>query len=574
MPCHARKPPRGSGNRWKTPGPQPGRCGAASPLQGPSRVVPSDRAFALPMRDRVGPLRPGRRNVGEASRRPAAPGDETRVPDRSRRGFAREAALYGAGVVIARAVSFAMLPIYTRFLSPGDYGALQILQMVTDVTAILLSGGLASGVLRFTLKARTPEDRHAVVSTAFVLLTGLHAIGAVGLVLAAPILARSVLSQAGADGALWIRVVAGSFVLEAVLAVPMLWLQATRRAGLHTTASLGRLVLQLALNVTLVVFFGFGVLGVLIGTLVANGVVGGALTVLVWRETGLRPRRDAARDLRRYGLPYQVGMLGSFFLTFGDRFFLEHYRGLAAVGIYGLAYQFAFLLHGLGPLPYFRAWSPRRLALSTEPREIRDASYNQSLVELSLVLVSLAVAIALFVRPVLTILSAPEFRPAAELVPILLVATIFQVYTDTVALGIEVSEKTRYASLAIWISVGVILVLYALLIPPLGGLGAALATVASMAVRFACTLAFSQRLWPVAWNFRPSARLLGIATAAVALDAAIAAEGFAARVAVASVLLAAYLGAAWALVLDPALRTRLLALASSPGSVFGVPPRP
>lgn len=500
-------------------------------------------------------------SIGEARTKPAQGS-----------GFARQAALYGVGVVVARTISFLMLPVYTRFLSPSDYGVLQILQMVLDVTAILLSGGLASGVIRFTLKARTPEERHAVVSTAFLLLTGLHATGALLLAMAAPFVARTLLSEAGPEGAFWIRIVAASFVLEAVLAVPMLWLQAHGRAGLHTAASLGRLLLQLAINLTLVVFLGFGVSGVLIGTLVANAVVGGGLALLMVQETGLRLRREAARDLRRFGVPYQVGMAGSFLLTFGDRFFLEHFQGLATVGLYGLAYQFAFLLHGLGPMPFFRAWGPRRLALSTEPRELRDRSYNESFLQLNLILVSLAVAIALFVRPALWILSAPDFWPAATLVPVLLAATVFQVWTDAVGLGIEVSEQTRWASIAIWISVAVILVLYATLIPPWGGMGAALATLASMAVRFGCTLRFSQRLWPVAWRWGATLRLAACGVTAVVANEALAPSAWSAQVAWASLLFAGFVAASFALAVDAPLRAKLRMLLSSPRRVLGAGP--
>ncbi len=48
-----------------------------------------------------------------------------------------------------------MLPVYTRFLTPADYGILQLLSMVTDVAAILFTAGMSSGVQRFFFKAET-----------------------------------------------------------------------------------------------------------------------------------------------------------------------------------------------------------------------------------------------------------------------------------------------------------------------------------------------------------------------------------------------------------------------------------
>jgi len=431
------------------------------------------------------------------------------------RGFARDAMVYAAGIVLARLVSFLMLPIYTRYLSPSDYGVLQVLQITIDVTAIALSAGLATGVMRFYLKAPTPAQAGRVISTAIFLLVGLNAVGTLLLLLLAEPVARLALTGAGEGGPTLVRLAALNFVLEPLFTVSMLYLQVLRRPGAFLTASLVKLVLQLGLNVLLVVGLGWGPKGVLVGTLLATAVVGGGLTVWTLGRTGLRFDREAMRSLRRFGVPYQIATAGTFVLTFGDRFFLEAYHGLAAVGIYGLAYQFGFLLASLGPQPYFRAWAPQRLALAVEPRPVRDADYAQSFLRLNLIQVLLAAAIALGIRPILTVMSAPEFHGAASLVAPILASFVFQTWTDAVSLGIEVSEQTRYATYATWLSVIAILALYALLIPPFAGFGAAAATVVAAFLRFACTYAWSQRLWPVSWNWAPNLRLTAYATLCV-----------------------------------------------------------
>jgi O-antigen/teichoic acid export membrane protein len=490
--------------------------------------------------------------------RPASPSPTPRS------NLARETMIYGLGVVLTRAVSFMMLPVYTRYLTPTDYGVLQLVQMVLDVTAILLSAGLTSGVLRFYLKAESEDERRAVVSSAFFMLCGLNALGGLGLAASATRIADLFLSGAGPEGSLLLRIVSVTFFLEAFVAVPLLLLQVRRLAGWYMAASLTRLLLQLTLNIILVVVLGWGVKGVLIGTLCANLVVGGTLTFWMLRQTGLRMRRSAIRDLRRFGVPYQIATAGSFILTFGDRFFLQHYHGLAAVGLYGLAYQFGFLLHSLGPVPFFRAWSPHRLALASEPREIRDRSYNESFLHLNLILISLAAGIAIFIRPTLTILSAPEFWPAAAFVPLIVAAFVLQVWTDAVNLGIEVSEQTRFASLSVWISVVVILVLYTLLVPPFAGMGAALATMLSMAVRFGCTLRFSQQLWPVSWHWAPQLRLAAYGAAVVVASVVLTPTGILPQLGLGVLLFAVYAACVWTDTLGPDLRARVRGWVSSP----------
>jgi O-antigen/teichoic acid export membrane protein len=41
----------------------------------------------------------------------------------------RHALVYGAGILLAKAIAFVMLPVYTRFLTPSDYGVMELIEM-------------------------------------------------------------------------------------------------------------------------------------------------------------------------------------------------------------------------------------------------------------------------------------------------------------------------------------------------------------------------------------------------------------------------------------------------------------
>src|SRR5207248_10303283 len=101
-----------------------------------------------------------------------------------------------------------------------------------------------------------------------------------------------------------------------------------------------------------------------------------------------------------------------------------------------------------------------------------------------------------------------------DLVPIILIAYVLQSWTMMHNLGIQVRERTEAYTLATWAGAIVALAGYAVLIPRLFGLGAALATVASFAVREWAVYALSQRLWRVRYRWGPVIRLLAVAIAA------------------------------------------------------------
>src|SRR5512147_2896613 len=82
----------------------------------------------------------------------------------------RHTLVYAAGILLAKAVSFAMLPIYTRFLTPSDYGVMELIEMTLDVVAILAGARVAVGIFRYYHKASSDEERDAVISTALMVL--------------------------------------------------------------------------------------------------------------------------------------------------------------------------------------------------------------------------------------------------------------------------------------------------------------------------------------------------------------------------------------------------------------------
>src|SRR2546421_2507243 len=58
-----------------------------------------------------------------------------------------------------------MLPVYTRYLTPADYGTLQLLIMVLEVMSIVAGSRLGAGVFYYFHKADTDGDRQAGLST-------------------------------------------------------------------------------------------------------------------------------------------------------------------------------------------------------------------------------------------------------------------------------------------------------------------------------------------------------------------------------------------------------------------------
>jgi O-antigen/teichoic acid export membrane protein len=435
--------------------------------------------------------------------------DRSAVAGFKMRHIGRHSLIYGAGILLSKAIAFVMLPVYTRVLTPSDYGALQLIETTLEVISIIAGSRLASGVFHYYYKAATEEAKRAVLSTALVVLVSSYGVASGATYVFAPRIAALVFGVADGTTVGYIRIAAGSLFLYSFLVVPISFLQLRERSMLFVGLNVARLVVQLSLNILLVVVLRIGVKGVLLSTLYTNLIFAVVMAALLVSAVGVRVSRGTAADLLRFGLPFVATQAATFVATFGDRYFLRSAADAAAVGVYGLAYQFGFLLAAVGYEPFNNYWEPKRFALARQPD--CDALYARAFLYFNVLLFSVAVGITLFVGDVLRVMATPPFFGAAAIAPVVVIAYVMQSWTGFHNVGIMLRERTQYITYANWIGAAVALIGYAVLIPRWFGMGAAVATVLSFGVRELLVYIWSQRFWRVAYDWRPVLRVVALA---------------------------------------------------------------
>lgn len=454
----------------------------------------------------------------------------------------RHSLIYGLGLFLTKIVSFVMLPIYTRLLTPADYGVIQLITMTFEVVTILAGSRLALGIFHYYHKENDDAGRNTVLSTALLLLSATYAFAAVLTIVGAPVLASVVFGE-DARYAGFIRVAAASMVFEGLLLVPIAHLQLQNRSRAFVGLSLAKLVLQVALNLIFLIPLRMGVMGVLLSGLIANGLVGSFFAFRTLSTVGVRFDGGAARGFVRFGLPLVAMQVATFVLMFGDRYFLNRAGGTTQVGLYGLAYQFGFMVVTVGFAPFQRVWDPQRFAVAKRPD--RDAIFARVFIYLSLLLISAALGITLFAGDVIRVIATDAFHPAAAYVPVLAAAYVFQCWGSFLNIGIYVSEKTEYFTLANYLAAGVALLGFLVLVPVWLAWGAALATLAGLVVRCWFAHLFSQRLWRVQYRWAPIGWMSLLAGAAAGTSLLLPELPRLASVAVRGVLFALYALLVW-----------------------------
>ena len=82
--------------------------------------------------------------------------------------LAKHSMIYGTGTVINSVVAILLLPIYTRYLTPTDYGVKELIGLTVDIVGILIATAVSSGVLRFYFEYENEQDRNEVISAAII----------------------------------------------------------------------------------------------------------------------------------------------------------------------------------------------------------------------------------------------------------------------------------------------------------------------------------------------------------------------------------------------------------------------
>lgn len=418
------------------------------------------------------------------------------------------AAIYFVGVLLNRSISFIMLPVYTRFLTPGDYGTLELLTMTIDVVAMIAGTAITGAIFPFYYKRDKEEDRNKVISTITILLIFTYFIASsIGLVFS-PQIAGLIINGAD-ESILYVRLIFICFFLQAFLEVPLVFLRARQQPVLFVIVSSAKLIIQLSLNIYFVVILKMGVLGVLISLLISSIIIGVGLITYTFRNVGLGFSRNLARSMVIFSLPLVVSSFADFVLTFSDRFFLKAFATLADVGIYSLGYKLGFVLWMFIVRPIFNIWDPQRFEIA----EKNDSGeINRRIFFLfNLALISCGFGITLFSKDFFRIMSAREFWAASNIVPIIMLAYIVQGWTLFGNFGLYYKEKTAYLAYANWMAVVSIIILSFLLIPPYGVYGAAVATVLAFSVRFFVIFYHSQRFYRLDLSWRKVVGMLSSA---------------------------------------------------------------
>jgi O-antigen/teichoic acid export membrane protein len=455
------------------------------------------------------------------------------------RTLSRETAIYGVSNVVGKFLNFLLVPFYVNVLpSTVDYGFVSSLYAYIGFLAVIFPLGMEGAYLRYAARAEgargEPEAERRLFSSPFWLIFAFGLAAAAAIWAAAPALVGPAFGDPKHDLAPVAPMLAGILrngavilFFDALAIVPFAAMRLEHRAKTFAAIKIGNIAAALVLNFVFVLRLGWGVAGIFR----ANAIVSLATAVVAVAacpgKLGFRWDSGALRRMVPFGLWNIPAYFGAMLVQVVDRPIVQRILGLDTLGVYQANYRMGIAMMVLVSV-FDYAWRPfflRQYATrgdDARPLFARVFSYTTLLSLIAFL--GLAFFLPWFVGVRLPLvhrsLLRGDYLSGTGIIPVVLLAYVFQGFYTNFIVGIYVREKTKWLPLVTGLGAATNIAANLYLIPRYGILGAAYATLAAYFVMAGSLYVVAQRFFPIRYEWGRLARLAGVVLLAYAAGAA------------------------------------------------------
>lgn len=397
---------------------------------------------------------------------------------------------YALGVALPQAAMFILLPIYTRYLSPSDYGVLSNIQAINSVLVILFTLSIHKAITRMYFDIGAEQKKKDYLGTVFIGLTACTIImtgvcflfsGLLGSVYKSiefyPYLALGIGSSAITT--LFLVAKKGYFVKE--------------KANIFVLLSLLEFITKNVFIIFFVVVYERGPVGYLYANLFASLLLLPFFLFLTVKQVNITFDISLFMKSLRFSLPFLPTLLSAWVMNLSDRIFIERFFNTHEVGVYSLAYNLSMVI-AIVISSFYQAYNPyyyKVAAKHPKPEAInRIERTNTVFVLLTVVTCSL---VALFAKEVIYLIFDDRYREAYKIVPIICLSYVFGQSVGVFNLAIKQEKKTVFFMYAAFIGALVNIALNFILVRNFGAYGAAWATVFTFMLLYLVTKQFAKK---------------------------------------------------------------------------------
>jgi O-antigen/teichoic acid export membrane protein len=405
------------------------------------------------------------------------------------------------------AIGFFLIPVYTRVLTPHDYGIIDIVSTAISVFSILFQVGLRSAIQRFYFEYC--DDPQALSSYFSSILTFLF-VFPLAIILVVGVAGRPIVAPLieGVPFNPYILLALGIGFFKVFFAIVQTLFQVEEKVTQYALLNIGSFVVSLGLIIYFVVSLRQGALGNVKAKFISAFIF---FLVSIYLLTDHYSFHSI--DIHklwmslRFGLPLVPHMLSGWILTGVDRFFLNHYANLSTVGLYSLGYKLANVMNII-LLSINQAWTPFFMSTAEERGEEAKDTFARLTTYYLAVIFFLALCLSVPAREIIALMTTSSYHQAYKVVPIITFGWVLNGMYFMVVNQIFYTKKTKFLPLAT-LSSGLLQVLLNYVwVPQYGMMGSAWAMFVAQFFSFLLTWFISYRVYPMHFEYRKIVRII------------------------------------------------------------------
>jgi O-antigen/teichoic acid export membrane protein len=409
---------------------------------------------------------------------------------RKNSGIARHSLIYAVSNVARQLAGFLMLPIYTSYLSPADYGAVGLLAFALALLEPFFGARLMQAIPKFYFEVKSEQSKGAVISSALILTASVSAVSATMVYMFNE--EASNLLFGTTEYALATALFGLNILTQPVEYSGMMFIRIQERSLLYLAVSMAKLVVQISLNLLLVVYFEMGVVGVVLSGVIASTIFGIILTIYTFYYN--KPSFDWPITLKMliFCWPLWFAGLAGLYIGSSNRLYLRIFSSLDDVGLIELATRFASLLGLLIWGPFIQHWELVSYKYYNEDRS--SEVFQSAFLGINTLLIIVGLGISVFSEPVIELMSSAPFHGSAQLVPLLTLGFMLNSIASFFYFSFMVTDRPKLFTYCHYFTAAVITIVYLAMIPAFGVIGAAAGQALAYGINLLFAFYISRRL--------------------------------------------------------------------------------
>lgn len=411
--------------------------------------------------------------------------------------IAKDSSVYGISKVIGQAISFFLIPLYTSYLSPDDYGVLSIIGLFASSLTLIMNFGLDSATYYFAGLASNEEKEKSSIANAQFLTIVLILALSVFLLLNLNNINHWILEQSQPIAYLIIGIGIGIF--SSMSSIPRAYLRIKRKVKVIAISTLINVVFSILTTLMLVVGLKMGVIGALLGNL-AGSLFSSVYIMLKVPVMGFRQLNwNSSKELLAYSLPTLPAQIFAFAIPLYSQWSVKQLLSLNELGLYAVGLKFTIPLTVVLTM-FQQAYAPYKYHILKTDQNPKDTFVKI----MNLFVIGFGVAVivvTLFGGDVLKLMTNSNYHQAANYVFYLALIPFVQGMYFMFSTGVEFSKFPAFRPIISGLGLITVLFINHYLIKNYGVPGAAISIVCSWGVMAIGNLVYAQHLYKIHYSW-------------------------------------------------------------------------